>query len=346
MAISFSRRLKLALNVLRTGHAPSQKRTSIPAITSEEVAEIQQFFPRPKFFIFGHARSGTTLLARLVRVHPEVHCNYQAHFFTRPPLLQSLVADPEVGQWLARRSNRWNQGRDLSPLVLRAAADFIMEREALAQGKSIVGDKSPSSLLDGEAVRLLHQVYPDARLIFIVRDGRDTAISHRFQAFIDNPQSLGRADLQIREQFANDPGPFQKGERSIFTPTVLRQAAQGWVHNLTETDRMGHELFGDRYLSLRYEDLLQTPAIEMKRVWAFLGADVAGEDLEAAVQTEMQQNPDADWQNQKASEIAQPLQKGRQGGWREYFTTQDRQVFKEIAGQTLIDWHYEANAGW
>jgi hypothetical protein len=33
-------------------------------------------------------------LMRLVRLHPEVHCNYQAHFFTRQPLLKSLVNTP------------------------------------------------------------------------------------------------------------------------------------------------------------------------------------------------------------------------------------------------------------
>ena len=88
----------------------------------------------PKFFIFGHARSGTTLLARLVRLHPEVHCNWQAHFFTRPPLLRGMLSDPQVSAWLSRKSNRWNRGEDLSLVVLRAAADFI----AIAGGRHAV----------------------------------------------------------------------------------------------------------------------------------------------------------------------------------------------------------------
>ncbi len=156
----------------------------------------------PKFFIFGHARSGTTLLTRLMRMHPDVHCNYQAHFFSRPPLLKSLVSDPEVGAWLTRRSNRWNRGRDLSPVVLRAVSDFILERDARQAGKSIVGDKSPNSLLDDRAVRLLHDVYPDARLVFIVRDGRDAALSHRFQTFIDATQHMSKEDFQIHRRHA------------------------------------------------------------------------------------------------------------------------------------------------
>src|SRR5215468_11194490 len=118
---------KSAARILAKGDCKKKKSNPIPAITEEEVVEIKQFFPREKFFILGHARSGTTLLMRLARLHPEVHCNYQAHFFTRQPLLKSLVDKPEAEEWLRRKSNRWNQGRDLSPLILRAAADFIME---------------------------------------------------------------------------------------------------------------------------------------------------------------------------------------------------------------------------
>src|SRR5919197_4928416 len=109
-------RAKFAARILLKGDSKKKKRNPIPAITPEEVAEIKQFFPREKFFIFGHARSGTTLLMRLLRLHSEVHCNYQAHFFTRQPLLRSLVSTPEVEEWLTRKSNRWTQGRDLSQL--------------------------------------------------------------------------------------------------------------------------------------------------------------------------------------------------------------------------------------
>jgi len=338
-------RLKLAARLLLTGNLPPSTRREVPAITPEEVAEAKAFFPLEKFFIFGHARSGTTLLTRLARLHPQVHCNYQAHFFTRQPLLEALVADEEVGSWLSRRSNRWNQGGDLSALVLRAAADFILERDARKAGKGdpgcIVGDKSPNSLMDGDAVRQLVKIYPDARLVFIVRDGRDAALSHRFQAFIDRPQHLSAEDLRIREAFMSDPAPFQSGRRSIFTGKSLRQAAQGWVHNVVETDRAARNLLGERYLSLRYEDLLASPWEGMSRLWDFLGADVSAPGLREALEAELRQNPDADWQQEKASEIASAMTKGQRGTWRELFTELDRRIFHEIAGKTLADWQYE-----
>jgi LPS sulfotransferase NodH len=338
-------RFKLAARLLLKGQPPPRSRREVPVITPEEVAEAKAFFPLEKYFIFGHARSGTTLLTRLVRVHPQVHCNYQAHFFTRQPLLEALVADEEVGKWLARRSNRWNQGGDLSPLVLRAAADFIMERDARKAGKGdsghIVGDKSPNSLLDGDAVRQMVKVYPDARLVFIVRDGRDASLSHRFQAFIDRPQHLSAEDLRIRADFIADVTPFLSGQRSIFTEKGLRQAAQGWVHNVVETDKAARELLPDRYLSLRYEDLLASPWEQMSRLWAFLGADTHATGLQEALAAEMQRNPDADWQQEKASDIAAALTKGQRGTWRELFTLNDRRAFTEIAGATLEAWGYE-----
>src|SRR5512137_714930 len=222
-------RFRSAARILLKGDSRRKKRNPIPPITTEEVAEIKQFFPREKFFIFGHARSGTTLFMRLVRLHPEVHCNYQAHFFTRQPLLKSLVNTPEAEEWLARKSNRWNRGRDLSPLVLRAAADFILEREAAKEGKCIVGDKSPSSTIHGQSVRDLHAIYPDARLIYIVRDGRDVLISERFRNFVEESKFLKPEDKRIVEELRKDQAQFTNGTRSIFTEAVIRRVAKGWV---------------------------------------------------------------------------------------------------------------------
>lgn len=350
MPTSVFKRLKYAARILMIGNGSPQAQRDVPAITCEEVEEAKAFFPLDKFFIFGHARSGTTLLTRLIRVHPQVHCNYQGHFFTRTPLLESLVDEEDIGAWLARRSNRWNQGRDLSPLVLRAAADFIMESDARRVGKSapgcVVGDKSPNSLLDGEAVRKMVKVYPDARLIFIVRDGRDAAVSHRFQAFIDRQSHLSPEDQRTRQRFSENPAPFLTGESSIFTEKGLRQAAQGWNRNVIDTDRTARQLLGSQYIHLRYEDLLAHPWDEMCSLWSFLGVDTSTSGLEESLNKELAQNPDADWQQQKAADIASSLTKGQRGTWRELFTAQDRQIFKQSAGGSLITWGYEKDLNW
>jgi len=346
MGNNYKSRLARAARILFSGqsqpgsHARIENYT-VPAITEEEIAEVKLFFSMEKFFIFGHARSGTTLLTRLVRLHPNVHCNYQGHFFTRPPLLQSLVADPEITSWLTRRSNRWNRGGDLSPVILRAAADFIMERDARRIGKNIVGDKSPNSLLNGKAVSLLHQIYPDGKLIYIVRDGRDALVSHRFQTFIDGTQHLNKEDWRIREAFINNPESFINSEHSIFTEKGLRQASKRWESNVNETEERGKSLFGDYFYTLRYEDLLEDSARQLRQIWFFLGAGNVGNELDKLIDAELNINPDADWQREKAGEIASSLQKGSRGSWVEYFTPADHKVFESIAGDTLKNWGYQ-----
>src|SRR3990172_492698 len=321
-------RIKSAARILFKGAPKNSRRNSIPAITAKEVAEIRRFFPREKFFILGHARSGPTLLTRLVRLHPEVHCNYQAHFFTRRPLLKSLVDSAEVEEWLTRKSNRWNQGRDLSPLVLRASADFILEREAARAGKMIVGDKSPSSTIHGQAVRDMHAVYPDAKLVYIVRDGRDVLISERFRNFVEESKFLSAEDKRMVEDLRKDQTPFTNGSRSIFTETFIRRVAKGWVANLTETEDEGRRLFGEDYFGMRYEDLLSTPFDEMSKLWKFLGVKKVSKSLDKEIQTEMASNPDEEWQAQRNGDISSFLPKGQAGNWTRFFIARDKVVFK------------------
>lgn len=345
MPSSFETRLRLAARALLKDSTPAS-RPPIPGISPEEVEEARLFFPMEKFFIFGHARSGTTLLARLIRVHPHVHCNWQAHFFTRKPLLKSLVNSPEVAAWLSHNSNRWNRGRDLSPVVLRAVSDFILERDARRLGKNVVGDKSPSGINDGEAVRNLYQVYPDARLIFIVRDGRDAAISHRIQTFVDRIDHISEDDRKIYADFVKNPDPYFRGERSLYTEQGLRNFAVGWVKNLKETIGEGQDLFGARFVHLRYEDLLADTWSVMCRLWSFLGVGGLDESLHIALEVEKDSNPDADYQKAKNQALARLTDKGKRGGWRNLFTAHDKQIFKDAAGKALIAWGYEKDQDW
>ena len=339
-------RFKSAARIIIKGDPKKNKRNPIPDITPEEVAEIKQFFPREKFFIFGHARSGTTLLMRLARLHPEVHCNYQAHFFTRQPLLKSLVNTPEAEEWLTRKSNRWNQGVDLSPLVLRASADFILERDAAREGKMIVGDKSPSSTIHGQAVRDMQAVYPDAKLIYIVRDGRDVLISERFRNFVEESKFLTHEDKRIIADLKVDSVPFTDGRRSIFNEAFIRRVAKGWVKNLQETEDEGRRLFDGNYYGLRYEDLLQTPFDEMSKLWSFLGVKNVDTFLVEKIKAEMESNPDEEWQAKRNEGIASFLPKGQAGNWSRLFTKKDKSIFKEVAGEMLVKWKYEKDLDW
>ena len=339
-------RLSLAARVLRNGDPGLQPETHFEKLSPEDVLEITQFFPMDKFFIFGHARSGTTLLARLVRVHPNVHCNWQAHFFTRPPYLSSLVSDPAASEWLSRRSNRWNRGKDLSPWVLRAASDFILERDAVRIGKNIVGDKSPNNLVNGEAVTRMAAIYPDAKLIFIVRDGRDAVLSHQIQKFIDLPDQLNPHESAIRQAIIDDGQKFINDKRSIFSKSGLSRAAHDWVDNVNETEKVGTSTYSENYMHVRFEDLVAEPRTTLQQIWSFLGAGIDLPDLDQALDQELAENPDADWQREKQQTVADILRKGLPGSWRDIYTAEDARIFKDIAGDTLIKWGYETDLDW
>ena len=320
--------------------------TSFPPISAEELSELKAIFPTDKFFIFGHGRSGTTLLARLIRLHQSVHCNWQAHFFTRPPLVTNLVSDPEVARWLSRRNNRWNRGRDLSPVVLRGICDTIMEREARRVGKRIIGDKSPNTLYDGEAVRMMNAIYPDAKLIVIIRDGRDTILSHLIQEFIDHPERLTRAQNKIKKDFERQPERFYDRSHSLFTPQDLSRRAKAWAKNVLETQNEGKESLGAQFTQIKYEDLLVRPNEVLQELWFFLEAGEPSKGTIGSIQAEIGSNPDAPRQLEKLPSLAGLRRKGGPGLWQELFTDKDREIFKSSAGEVLIRLGYENDMDW
>lgn len=333
------RRLKAANQAFRFGEVRWRPEIELRPLSEEELRDIRTRFPMDKYFIFGHARSGTTLLARLIRLHPGVHCSWQAHTFTRHNFF-NMLSPYHVKRWYARKSNRWGEGEDISPVVLRLASDFVMERDAEKYGKKVVGDKSPNSRDNGKAVQRMRAIYPDGKVIFIVRDGRDAVLSQRFQFFIDLPHHMTPKGRRVREAFAENPDPFFAGKKSLFPKGELGEAARNWVRNVKDTDRLGKQLYGDRYISLRFEDLIREPISVMKQVWSFLGVNPNLPGLEQELLDQLERNPDAKWQQKKAGGMIENFEKGKSGTWRELFTNQDKELFEDIAGDTLRGWGY------
>ena len=191
----------------------------------------------------------------------------------------------------------------------------------------------------------MHSIYPDAKLVYIVRDGRDVLISERFRNFVEESKFLSAEDKKIIKELRKDQTPFTNGTRSIFTESFLRRVAAGWVKNLQETEDEGRRLFGESYFGMRYEDLLTHPFEEMQKLWSFLGVQ-ADPSLEAKIVEEMSSNPDEEWQAKRNEGIASFLPKGQAGNWQRLFTGRDKSLFKEIAGGMLIKWKYEQHLDW
>ena len=123
------------------------------------------------------------------------------------------------------------------------------------------------------------------------------------------------------------------------------RTAGDWANDLQETEDESHRLFGEGFFGLRYEDLLERPFDEMKKLWAFLGVD-ADPTLEKDITDEMSSNPDEEWQSRRNEGIASFLPKGQAGNWQRLFTEKDKSAFKAIAGEMLVRWEYEKNNNW
>ena len=339
-------RLKLGWHAFRHGRLPEAESLDLLPLMDEDLEEIRSIFPMDKFFIFGHARSGTTLLARLIRLHPDVHAGRLGHFVTFRRGVFSLISQPSAQHWIQRPSKYWNNDKNLSTKIMRSVCDFILEKEARKAGKTVVGDKSNNNTVNARAIERLHLIYPDAKIIFLVRDGRDVVLSQRFRFFIDLPKYLDREGLKIRKQLASDPDAFLEGNASVFTTQELGRVANNWVENVTETHMAAQNLYGDQYHVLTFEEMTTNPYDTMEKLWVFLGVapDFPGKNNDLS--RELDRNPDKKWQASQDDEIIQNLEKGKSGTWKDLFTERDKKIFKDIAGGTLIEWGYEDDFRW
>lgn len=112
-------------------------------------------------FLLGSPRSGTTALAQALGDHPEIAHFYEPYFLWER---HAPVRDDDI----------------LSQADVSAAMSSYLQREfALFQwkkGATVVVDKTPENAFRVEAIE---HVFPSARYIHLIRDGRDATVSIR-----------------------------------------------------------------------------------------------------------------------------------------------------------------------
>jgi len=208
-------------------------------------------------FVVGMVRSGTKLLRTLLCGHPRVHI----------PVLETDFLPLWIARWdrfgnLSERDafarffdfNRdlpyftraRSEGLMLTPETWQAAcADFspagvfeaLVRLDCNVMGMSdiIWGDKTPSYT---QHIATLSQHFPTARFVHIIRDVRDYCLS----------------------------------VRQAWNKSMLR-AAQRWFDDVSRARRQGAAL-GDRYVEIRYEDLITSPEHEMARLCQTIGLEM------------------------------------------------------------------------
>src|SRR5829696_7148481 len=174
-----------------------------------------------------------------------------------PSLRNGLLGCEGLGIWRSFMWNYWakqgNAEYDLSNLT-RLAVDYYMTQGSARSGKRIVGDKSP---LHTDHVDEIFELYPEAKVIHVVRDGRDVAVSlmHHFWNLSKDIHEEGIYDLEPeelakRDAYREDPEGFLASGESIFVEERLRQMATRWSRRVSKASRDGNELFGDRLFEL------------------------------------------------------------------------------------------------
>ncbi|HTW68728.1 MAG TPA: sulfotransferase [Acetobacteraceae bacterium] len=206
---------------------------------------------RAPFFIVGAGRSGTTLLRLILTGHSRLHIPPETWFLrdlVRQFPLTGALTQPQAERAVAAmvRHERWpDLGLDADEVRragaalaagagLRDVIELVIARLLAESGKQRLGDKTPHYF---EIVPELATLFPDAVFIYLVRDGRDVAMS-----WID------------------------AGWQRYYEPGFEWPRAMGCL-------RRDLRAYPDRVLEVRYEDLVRRAEDTTRRICEFLGED-------------------------------------------------------------------------
>jgi hypothetical protein len=142
-------------------------------------------------FFVGFARSGTTLLRAMVDSHPEIGIPPESHFVTElapcraryeasgrfdvEHFAADLCAHAWFRWWRIAPDELLAALRDAAPAAYSDAIRTVFSRWATRHGKPRYGDKTPTYLTE---LALVAALFPEARFVHLVRDGRDAALAY------------------------------------------------------------------------------------------------------------------------------------------------------------------------
>jgi hypothetical protein len=241
-------------------------------------------------FIIGPARSGTTLLYKALCLHRRVAyiSNWVSRFGWRP--LAALDRIPRIFPgttrklWFGEDANAYRYGRSRAVLERLFPAPVEGEPVYVRAGVARPGGPAPADLdpvvalrASFEAIRswgggsrlvskriannlripLLAEVFPGARFVLLVRDGRAVAASLSQVDWWEDSYVwwYGGSPRRWREE-GGDPWEI---------------CARNWVEELSAITEGIGSVPVDRVLRLRYEDLVAQPIPTLVRVSEFVG---------------------------------------------------------------------------
>ena len=226
-------------------------------------------------FFMGNKRSGTSILSRVINLHPSVFVFPEADVAW---ILYCLANGKELGPYPLngftgfRRTMASHEALVRQPFTnIAGHGDALMLALAAARGRDTaklewIGDKKPVQQTDPAIFNFLCDLYPEARFVHIVR----------------HPGNFVRS-LEKRYAVKNKGAP---PGRDILYDLWLK--AERWVIEDKASKRAP-------ILSVTYPDLLSDPAATATRVLTFLGLDVS-ESLAARIKAAVDPGRDAPYE--------------------------------------------------
>jgi hypothetical protein len=281
----------------------------------------------PYVFVVGCQRSGTTLLQQMLDAHPDLAVTCDSDFIVRPldeaGAETDVKLEPELVELaIGYRSPTGRAGfhrLELAEDTARRLADrastyaefvrLVFDEVAARCGKPKAGDKTPDY---ARSIPLLHGLFPWARFVHILRDGRDVALSLR--------------------QWATNAGPRRLARTRVWQEEPIAACALWWAGMVTSAEDDGGHLGPGQYMTVRYEHLVANPEAVLTRVTAFLGLPFAAEMLRYYEGRPQQRRPGG------PSNL--PPTMGLRD-WRTQMERGDLEVFESLAGGLLDQLGYE-----
>jgi hypothetical protein len=278
----------------------------------------------PYVFFVGCPRSGTTLLRRIGDAHPQLAVVHETRWIPRTyefrrgltpegfvtPKLLERMRDPrrlrrlEIDEGDLQRLSGNGGGVPFASYVT-ALFDLYGERH----GKRFVGDKSPGYV---RYMPLLHELWPHASFVHIIRDGRDVCLS-----VLD-----WRKGATSYATFHEDPITTV----GVWWEWYVRLGLEG-----------SSKLQAGLYHELRYESLVAEPEQESVRLCNFLGISYHPEMLR------FHEGRTVDDPRLDAKRAWKPVTAGLRS-WRTQMADEDVVRFEAAAGGLLDQLGYERAA--
>lgn len=267
---------------------------------------------RGPIFIVGVPRSGTTLLRVMLDSHPRICCGPEFKLLSGIAEMYLTMTDPRFGSIM---QSYGNTTEDLQ-LRFRGFINGLMANFCRAEGKSRWAEKTPQN---SYYLAPLGEIFPDARFIHLLRDGRDVACSLLTMDWID-----------------------VSGHKPHYLETMAA-AAEFWRDAVRNVRNQASQpgLVG-RVLEVRYEALVTEPAATMRHLLAFLGEE--WDDAVLSHHTK-DRSSEAGMTDAGQEQVLQPLNQNALSRWQVDMQPADRAAFQVQAGDLLHELGY-ADVDW